>query len=326
MITTTHEVSVNGQRKQVPAFRLDDVVVITTGTFPRVAEIFDECWLEADSLPDPLHVLEQLRAGRRKPDLFTFAQRVPDTQPRFDFPIVWHNSAVIPISSYDAWFRDQIPRSTRKAIRSSEKRGVVVRAVPFDDAYVRGIMSIYNESPIRHGRKYWHYGKDFATVHAENGTYRDRSTFLGAYFQGELIGYAKIVWDTRTAAIMQIVSKMEFFETRPNNALLSEAVRLSSEKGVNYLLYGPLVYGNDAGSSLIRFKQSNGCVRMDLPRYYVPLTRKGKICLSLGLHRDPKALVPQWLRRRLVDIRAKWYARQTGGDQDPSQADARGPA
>ena len=326
MLTTTHEVSVKGKRKKVPAFRLDDVIIVTKGTFVRVAEIFDEYWLKADTLPDPLHVLHRLRGAHRKPDLFTFAQQVPDIEPRFDFHMEWDNVAVIPVSSYDDWFRGQISSASRRNIRASEKRGVVVKAVEFDERYVQGIMSIYNESAIRHGRKYWHYGKDFATVQAENATYRDRSTFLGAYFQDELIGYMKIVWDTRSAAIMQMLSKMEFLEKRPNNALLSEAVRLCTERRVDHLLYERFVYGDKVDSSLTRFKESNGFVRMDLPRYFVPLNRKGSMCLRLGLHRDQKERLPQWLRRRLLDIRGKCYARRVGGDRQRAEGRGRGAA
>ena len=54
-------------------------------------------------------------------------------------------------------------------------------------------------------------------------------------------------------------------------------------------------------------------VRMDLPRYYVPLTPKGNIALRLGLHGDPKDLVPRWLRRRLLDLRDKWYTSREVG-------------
>ena len=314
MLSTTHEVSIKGKKQEVPAFRLEDLVIVTSGRFVRVAEIFDEYWLPADSLPDPHNVLERLRNVDKKPDLFTFAQRVPDSKPRFDFHMEWDNVAVIPISSYDTWFREQISSASRRNIRASEKKGMVIRADQFDEKYIHGIMSIFDESPVRHGRKYWHYGKDFAAVQAENGTYRERSTFLGAYLKDEMIGYMKIVWDTRSAAIMQILSKMEFLDKRPNNALLSEAVRLCSERGVNHLLYERFVYGNKGEDSLTRFKESNGFVRMDLPRYYVPLTHKGSLVLRLGLHRDPKDLVPQWMRRRLLDFRDNWYTSRVSGD------------
>lgn len=314
MLATTHKVSVKGKKQEVQAFRLDNVVIVINGRFVRVAEIFDEYWLEADTLPDPHDVLPRLRGAHPKPDLFTFAQRVPDTKPRFNFHMEWDNVAVIPVSSHETWFREQISSASRRNIRASEKKGVEVRATEFDEKYIHGIMSIYNESSIRGGRKYWHHGKDFAAVQAENGTYRERSTFLGAYFQDEMIGYMKIVWDTHSAAIMQILSKMEFREKRPNNAFLSEAVRLCSERKIPYLLYERFVYGNKTDSSLTRFKRENGFVRMDIPRYYVPLTLKGSMSFKLGLHKDPKDMIPQWLRSRLLDMRDKWHTSRNGGD------------
>jgi hypothetical protein len=261
-----------------------------------------------ESLPHPNCVIENLSSINPKPDLFTFAQRVPDGQPRFSYHIEWDNVAAIPVSSYDQWFQKQISSAARRNIRASEKKDVSVRVEPYDERYVKGIMSIFNESAIRAGRKYWHYGKDFETVQTENGTYCNRSTFLGAYIKDQMIGYMKIVWDVECAAIMQIVSKMSFRDKRPNNALLSEAVKLCEKRGVKYLLYERFVYGNKGEDSLTRFKQANGFVRMDLPRYYVPLTSKGKFALGLGLHRDVKDLVPQWMRRIYIDMRDKWHA------------------
>ena len=314
MLSATHEVSIKGKIQRVPAIPLDDIVIVTKGQYIRIAEIFDEYWLEAKTLPDPHRVLQRLQDVDQKPDLFTFAQRVPDTEPRFNFHMEWGNTAVLPVSSYDTWFREQISPAARRNIRASEKKGVIVKVAAFDETYIHGIMSIYNESPVRQGKKSWHYRKAFAAVQAENGTYRERTTFLGAYFRDELIGYMKIVWDSHSAAIMNVLSKMAFLEKRPNNALLSEGVRLCSERGINYLLYERFVYGNKGKDSLTRFKEENGFIRMDLPRYYVPLTPKGRIALKLGLHREPKNLVPRWLYRQLRNIRDKWYTRRMSGD------------
>jgi hypothetical protein len=169
-------------------------------------------------------------------------------------------------------------------------------------------MAIYNESPIRQGRRFWHYGKDFARVHAENGTYADRSTFLAAYVDGEMVGYLKMVWDDRTAAVMQVMSQMKCYEKRPNNALLAEAVRQACARGKEYLLYEAFVYGKKSDSTLTEYKRNNGFVRMDLPRYYVPLTRKGALALRLGLHKNQRDRLPAWLTAGWVDLRAKWYA------------------
>jgi len=307
---STHQISVKGRMRSASALRVNDHVVVISGRIIRVAKLFDAYWLEAATLPDPTDVVEQLQRLEHRPDLFTFTQRVPETRPRFDYHLEWDNVAAVPVSSHDHWLQKQISSASRRNVRTSEKKGVTVRVSEFDENYIRGIMSISDESPIRAGRKYWHYGKDFATVDAEQGTYRERSTFLGAYLGDEMIGYLKIIWDTRTAAIMQILSKMKHLDKRPNNAMLSEAVRLCAERGVGHLQYERFVYGNKIDSSLTRFKRENGFVRMDVPGYYVPLTTKGRIVLSLGLHKSPKDRLPLWLTRPLLNLRDRWYARQ----------------
>ena len=98
---------------------------------------------------------------------------------------------------------------------------MVVREVPFDDAFVRGISAIYNESPIRQGKPFWHYGKDFEAVRRMNGTFMDRSIFIGAFFQDSLIGFVKLVSDEDRgqAGLMQIVSMIQHRDKAPTNAL-----------------------------------------------------------------------------------------------------------
>ncbi len=122
-------------------------------------------------------------------------------------------------------------------------------------------MSIYNETAIRQGRKFWHYGKDFASVQKENGTYAERSLFLAAFLEGQMIGYMKIVLDEDTAAIMQILSKMEFYDKRPNNALMAAGVRECCSRGIKHLLYEKYVYEGKPDSSLTEYKKSNGFIQ-----------------------------------------------------------------
>lgn len=300
-------VSIRGTLKDLPSFGAHNGVVIIKGKLVRIAEIFDEYWLETRSLPDPEDVLDSCRAIEPRPDLFTFAQRVPDAEPRYSYYRESDNVAAIPLTTYDHWFGKQITPAVRRNIKASEKRGVVVKVEDYNDEYVRGIMAIYNESPIRQGRRFWHYGKDIASVRAENGTYADRSTFLAAYLDGEMVGYLKMVWDERTAAVMQVMSQMKCYEKRPNNALLAEAVRQACARKKDYLLYEAFVYGKKSHSSLTEYKRSNGFVRMDLPRYYVPLTRKGALALHLGLHKSQKDRLPGWLTSGWVDMRSRWY-------------------
>jgi Acetyltransferase (GNAT) domain len=309
-IEITHEISVKGRIERARAWRLEDVLVTISGGACRTARVFDSYWVEADTLPHPGAVVEQLRRVRHPPDLFMFTQRVPHSEPMFDFYYEWDNVAAVPISTHQQWFSEQISSASRRNIRGSEKKGVTVRVSPFDERYIRGIMAISNESPIRAGRPYWHYGKDFATVEREQGTYRERSTFLAAYVGDEMIGYLKLVWDRRTAAIMQVVSSLQYRDRRPNNAMLSEAVRLCAEKGVAHMLYERFVYRDKTDSSLTRFKRENGFVRIDVPTYYVPLTAKGRAVLALGMHRGLKDRVPHWCSEPLLHARDWWYARQ----------------
>ena len=46
--------------------------------------------------------------------------------------------------------------------------------------------------PSGRGRPSGHYQKDFQSVKGALATYLERSVFLGAYFQGELIGFMKL--------------------------------------------------------------------------------------------------------------------------------------
>ena len=305
----TIDVRVRGRTTTVRAVTVGDITVVSMRRFPKIGEIFDECWLERSRLPPIALVIAGLRNKKGGPHIFTFAQRVPDAEPAYAYYYELDNYAVLPVSTYDEWFGRQIPSSTRQMIRASAKRGTVVRASAYDDAYIEGIMSIYNEIPVRRGRQFWHFGKSFEAVKAENETYAERSTYLAAYRGDEMIGCLKMVWDTETASIMQLLSKISSRDLKPNNALLSEVVRQCCLRNVSYLLYGPFDYGNKVADSLTRFKQSNGFSRMDVPRYYVPLTRVGALALRLGFHKKLAERVPEWVAAPLRDLRTKWYKR-----------------
>jgi hypothetical protein len=302
--------SIKGKVVKTPAIQVGNCQVIVRGRVLKIAEIFDEYWIEKKNLPEPSNVLNVLQKMDQPPDIFTFAQRIPDTEPKYDYSYELTNYAVMELESYDHWLKKQISSAARRNINSSVKKGVVVKAVQYDDAYVRGIMSIYNETSVRQGRKFWHYGKEFDAVKAENGTYAERSTYLAAYCQEEMIGYLKIVWDETTAALMQILSKLAHYDKRPNNALFAEAVRQCCSTGIKYLLYEKYIYGNKTDNSLTEFKRSNGFIRMDVPRYFVPLTAKGGLALRMGLHKNPKEKIPPELLKRLVHLRSKWYERK----------------
>lgn len=309
-VPTRHQISIKGQITTAPAWKMGDALIVTNGRLLKTAEVFDAYWLPKAALPDFPAVAQRLRTVEGRPDLFTFTQRAPDVVPAYEFRQEWDNVAAVPISTYDNWLTKQVSAAQRRNIKTSQKKGLTVRESPFDEAFIRGIMAVSDESPVRAGRKYWHYGKSFETVEREQGTYRERASYLGAYVDDKLVGYLKLIWDTQTAAIMQIVSRLSALDRRPNNALLAETVKLCEARGVGHLLYEKFVYCNKEGSSLTRFKRENGFVRMDLPSYYIPLTARGRVALALGLHRPLKDRMPERLTAKLIELREKWYLRQ----------------
>jgi hypothetical protein len=263
-------------------------------------------------LEDPESALAALRNSGIRIDLFTFMQRLPETTPQYPYPMEWDNLAAIAVSSFDHWWTDQIGFKARNKAKQAEKKGVKLREVPFDDALLRGIWEVYNECPIRQGKPFAHYGKDMETVRKEAGTFLDRSFFIGAFFENKLIGFAKLICDeTRTqAGLVHIVSMVRQRDKAPTNALIAEAVRSCAARGIPYLVYSRFSDGKKQMDALMEFKERNGFEKIDLPRYYVPLTGRGRIALRLGLHKDFTSHIPEPVLVRLRELRNAWYNRK----------------
>ena len=232
-------------------------------------------------LEDPEVALRSLRRSGDRIDLFTFIQRLSETPTKLNYPMEWDNMAALRVSTFDDWMTKQIDFKVRNKVRKATKNGVIVREVPFDDAYVQGIHAIYNESPIRQGKPFWHYGKDLETVYKMNATFMDRSIFIGAYFDGNLIGFVKLVFDESRsqAGLMQIVSLIQCRDKAPTNALIAQSVRSCAERGISYLWYANMSYGKKQADGLADFKRHNGFQKIELPRYFVPLTVAGRMAL-----------------------------------------------
>src|SRR5262249_10579759 len=138
------------------------------------------------------------------------------------------NLAVVDTNSFQDWWEKELSQVTRKNVRRSVRRGVVVRPIECDDNFISGVTEIYNEIPIRDGRPFRHYGKTSDTVKREMSTMPERSEFLGAYFGNGLIGFIKLVHTGRISSILHIVSKRAHDDKRPTNALVAAAVETSS--------------------------------------------------------------------------------------------------
>lgn len=312
MTSQRTEVRDRGRRRVVRAIAVGEgVKVVVEGRGLRVGHVHDEFWLPRTELPSPDEIVGTLRASRACPDLFTFAERLPDPVRRHEHHVEWESLAVARFSSYEDWFEQQVNRSVRKHVRKSEREGLVAESVPFSEDLIRGIHAIYNEVPIRQGRPFWHYGKDLAAVRADNASYLERSTFVAVRDGADIVGFLKMVEiEPGVAALMQILSRVSHFEKRPTNALLAKAVETCAGQGIQYLVYGQYAYGTKDEGTLVDFKKNNAFNRIDIPRYYVPTTVKGHVGLRLGLHRQWTDLIPPRLRRALTDARARWHEKR----------------
>lgn len=303
------EIRIKGKSILVPSQQIDGTAVITSGKWLKTAVVHDEELLEDETLTDPESFVSQLKRGGLNADLFTFSQRLPHTTPKFSHHVEWDNFAVIPITTYSDWFKNRVESSVQRAIRKAAKSGIEVRPVELDNEFIQGIVNINNDTPIRQGRTFWHFQKSFEEVKHEHLTYAERNIFLGAYLEGELIGYMRMVRIDRVASVIQLLTMTKHYDKRPANALIAKAVELCEKKALSHLMYCNYVY-KDPKSSLTEFKKRSGFEQVLLPRYYIPLTLKGKVALKLGLHRGLASQIPEPLVRFLLRIRGFWYGRK----------------
>jgi hypothetical protein len=268
---------------------------------------------------DPEEVLSGLRKCGTRIDIFTFLQKLPEPLPKYQYPMEMDNLAVLPVSTFENWWNNQIRSYPRNRARQAEKRGVVMREVPYGEELIRGICAIYNETPVRQGKKFPHYGMTLERARQYAGTFLDRSIYIGAFLGEEMIGFGKLTMDeSRTQAdLVHILSMTQHKEKAPTNALIAQAVRSCADHKVSYLVYANFTYGKKEGDSLSHFKDVNGFQRVDLPRYYVPLTPIGRIALRLGLHRRLADRIPEPIAARFRNLRRTWYSRKF---QAPSES------
>ncbi len=298
------EIEVRGQKTKVPSAKLDGCTVFATGSWLKTAQLFDEELIESGHFPDPRAVVSQLRDGRFPADVFTFARPGEAAAEQYEFPSEWDNLAVVPTSSFDDWWNG-LPQETRKNTRLAAKRGVVVKAVTIDDSLVRGIKDIYDESPMRQGKRFWHHGKDLETVRAINSTYPDRSQFVGAFVEDKLVGFIRYVRVDRFAVIVQIIAMESQRDKKPINALLTHTIEVCQSQGMATLTYGKFDYGVNKDSSLTEFKRRNGFSELRFRRYFAPLTPQGRFAVSTGLHLGIRNVLPLSVTTFLHKARAR---------------------
>jgi hypothetical protein len=291
--------------------------VKVAGRFIRVASLDGEKYVFPE---DPSAMREGLMKTGVRIDLFTFLQPLSETSPKYPYHFELDNLAVLPVSTFEHWWTHQLRSYPRNRARQAEKKGVVLREVPVNEELFKGICDIYNESPIRQGKRFPHYGMKMDQAREYAGTFPDHSIWIGAFLGDQMIGFVKLVTDdNRTQACMvHILSMIQHKDKAPTNALIAQAVKSCADRGIPHLVYENFSYGKKQGDSLSHFKEVNGFKRVDLPRYYVPLTSLGSLALQLKLHRKLVDHFPEPLLAKLREIRTSWYNRRFGVLKDAS--------
>jgi len=277
-----------------------DTLTIRKKIFFTIASDWEE--YQKDIVPTE-ELLEKLR--EKKVDIFTFIERkwcctIPD--PSKSWLKTSDNIALLYITTYEEW-QKKIGKKTRNMIRKAEKSGIRTEIAESNEKLAEGIWKIYNETPIRQERGFPHYGTPLKDVR-KNMLSLQNSTYICAYFQDELAGFIRLIHGDNITFIDQILSLQKHWDKAVNNALVAKAVEICAGKGIKWLMYGRM--GNHP--TLDNFKLSNGCVKLELTRYYVPLTRRGVIAAKLGLHEELKDRLPQPVKYRLLPVYG-WISR-----------------
>ena len=267
--------------------------------FARIARDVEE--YQRDLVPSE-RFLEKL--GERGIDVFTFLERrwcCPISNPSRTWAKTDDNVALLHLTTYNDWWA-QIGKKTRNMVRKAEKTGLRIGVVEPNQKLAEGIWRIYNETPIRQERAFPHYGQSLQTVASMMAN--PKSTFVAAYLQDDLIGFIQLAHGDQIAMISQILSLQKESDKAVNNALIAKAVEVCISLGYEWLMYARM--GNHP--SLDSFKRNNGFTRVPITRYYVPITRRGRIAIWIGLHKDIKNYLPERVKTLLILI-YNWVSR-----------------
>ena len=99
MTVNSIEVSEKGKRIKVPAFDVSGTTIVVRGKWIKLASVRGEDWVETE-LQDPEACAKELKKQRShglRADILTFAQKLPATLPKYEYPMEWESIAAIPV-------------------------------------------------------------------------------------------------------------------------------------------------------------------------------------------------------------------------------------
>jgi hypothetical protein len=267
------------------------------GKLLKVARLSHE-WFQF--LDNPSAMVETVKGPPPVADILTFMTEAHNKPGEYPFYKEAAGTAVMKVPPFDQWWKG-LDFKVRNKIRKAQKSGVELRLIQLDDAFAAGVERIYNECPIRQGRKFLHYGKTVARIKQDLSSFPECTCFVGAYHGDELIGFMKLYQGNNILRTVHIIAKLSHRDKPVQDALIAKAVEICNERKIGFLHYG-----NWSNRGLGDFKIKHGFERMDLVRYFVPLTLRGRMALRLKLHHRMRDYLPEKWILRLIALRTNW--------------------
>ncbi len=280
---------------------LSDILSIN-GRILRTASLLNEY---NQDVGNPQVLIDAIRSWGRRIDLLTFIQRPEAKEPKYDTWWEPEEIAALPLTSFDEWWNCQIGKDTRRKVLRAEKAGVVVKHVPLNDYLIEGVTRIFNETRFKRGKPHRHYGKKFAQVKAILERDCERCEFIAALFEGELIGFVKLLYTDRLTRPVLNLAMFAHRDKMTNFALMAEVARSTAREGIPFVTYG---IWKSRRQGMREFLISNGFGPLKIPRFYVPLNIIGRMALSIGIQGGLVRNIPDPLMTQLLAVRSRWYA------------------
>jgi hypothetical protein len=249
---------------------------------------------------------------RTNADIFSFYERTWCWEDFNDNPWkvfkIKDNVALLSFTTYSDWLAEIINKTHHNPVKRASNKGIkTIEVSRPDESFAVGVWKIYHETPIRQGRKFYHYDEKLDDVKSAILNKPENYTFIGAYFGEELVGFIELIFGENVTIISQILSLTKHFDKNVNKAMIAKAVQVCEERSVEddrVIIYGRM--GNHP--SLDKFKEENGFIKYSINRCYIPLTRKGRLAVQLGFHREVKDVIPNFLKGSVIPI-YNWFNR-----------------
>src|SRR5437016_2764677 len=105
MNTFTHETLINGKPARLECLEIGGQTYALSRGLATLVHLEHE-WFE--DVRDPMSVIAALKQSPVNADVFTFWQRLPDTEPQFEFHKEWDRIAALQVTTFDYWWNRQI--------------------------------------------------------------------------------------------------------------------------------------------------------------------------------------------------------------------------